>query len=182
MDVARAQAQVRFTYRGGAMGQLVSALVWSASAAAATWGTPGRAMVVLIVGGFFIFPLTTLGLKLLGGPASLPRDNPLGALGMQVAFVVPLCLPIILAVAHHETHWFYPAFMVVVGAHYLPFVFLYGMRMFAVLGFGLVALALGVAHQPTWPMAGAAWLTAAVLLAAAVAGRAIVRRELRAPR
>lgn len=179
MDITTAQHDVRHIYRGGFMGQLVSALVWAASAAAATWSSPRTAILVLVIGGFFIFPLTTLGLTLLGGPASLPRDNPLGALGMQVAFVVPLCLPVILAVAHHETHWFYPAFMVVVGAHYLPFVFLYGMRMFAVLGFGLVALGMAVAHQPAWPMAWAAWLTAAVLVTAAVAGWALVSRELR---
>lgn len=170
MDITTAQHDVRRIYRGGFMGQLVSALVWAASAAAATWSTPRTAILVLVIGGFFIFPLTTLGLRLLGGPWKLPDGHPMAALGMQVAFVVPLCLPVILAVAHHDTNWFYPAFMVVIGAHYLPFVFLYGMRMFAVLGFGLVTLALGAAHRPDLPFAAPAFLTAAVLLVAAVAG------------
>lgn len=179
MDIAIAQQDVRRTFRGGFVGQLVSALVWAASAAAATWSTPRTAMLILIVGGFFIFPVTTLGLRLLGGPWRLPAGHPMTGLAMQVAFVVPLCLPIVLAVAHHNPNWFYPAFMVVVGAHYLPFVFLYGMRMFAVLGFGLVALALAVAHRPAWPMAWAGWLTAGVLVAAAAVGFDSARREVR---
>ena len=34
------------------------------------------------------------------------------------------------AAALYETNWFYPAFMVIIGAHYLPFSHLYGMRLF----------------------------------------------------
>ena len=116
MQVTDAQREVRTVYRGGFMGQLVSGLLWLASAAAATWGTMRTAILVLVVGGFFIFPLTTLGLRLLGGPWKLRSDNPLGALGMQVAFVLPLCLPLVGAVAHHHLPWFYPAFMVLLGA------------------------------------------------------------------
>lgn len=53
--------------------------------------------------------------------------NPLGPLGMQVAFIIPCSYPVIGAAVLHNVNWFYPAFMVIVGAHYLPFVFLYGM-------------------------------------------------------
>lgn len=122
MDVATAQHEVRQVYRGGSVGQLVSGLIWLASAVVATYGTPKRAAIVLIVGGFFIFPLTTLGLRLLGGPGKLSADNPLSALGMQVALVLPLTIPIVIALAVHHVEWFYPAMMVAVGAHYLPFV------------------------------------------------------------
>src|SRR5512134_2485028 len=140
MHVSDAQREVRTVFRGGSVGQLVSGLLWLGSAALATWSTSRNAIGFLVVGGFFIFPLTQLGLKLLGGPASLSRENPLGALGMQVAFTLPLSLPVVGAVAIHHLDWFYPACIVVLGAHYLPFVFLYGMRLFAVLSFGLVSL------------------------------------------
>jgi len=178
MRVEDAQREVRLTFVGGAVGQLVSALVWAASAAFATWGTPRQAITVLVVGGFSIFPLTQLGLRLAGRRSALSRDNPLNGLGMQVAFTLPLGLPVVAAVAVHHLEWFYPAFMVVLGAHYLPFVFLYGMRMFA----GLCAVLVGggtflALHGPD-SFAFPAWVTTLVLLTFSALGLARVSREL----
>lgn len=175
MQVADAQREVRMVYRGGFMGQLVSGVLWLASAAAGSFGTPRAAILILILGGFFIFPLTSLGLRLLGGPWKLSAGNPFNALGMQVAFVLPLCLPLVGAVAVHHLDWFYPAFMVALGAHYLPFVFLYGMPMFAVLSGTLVGLAIVLAHHQGFATGG--WITGGVLLVFAGVGLALVRRE-----
>jgi hypothetical protein len=177
MDVAEAQREVRTVFRGGFMGQLVSGLLWLGSAASATYGSPRAGIVVLVVGGFFIFPATMLGLRLLGGPWKLRPENPFSALGMQVAFVLPLCLPVVAAVAAHHLAWFYPAFMVVLGAHYLPFVFLYGMPMFWALSFSLVGLGVALAHHSDGTFAGPAWITGVLLLAFAVLGLLLVRRE-----
>jgi hypothetical protein len=176
MHVANAQREVRHVYRGGFMGQLVSGLLWLGSAAAATWATPRAAILLLVIGGFFIFPMTTLGLRLLGGPWRLSRDNPLGGLGMQVAFVLPLCLPLVAAAGAHRLEWFYPAFMVLLGAHYVPFVFLYGMPLFAALAGVLIVLGLVLAHH-AGPFGGPAWITGVVLLAFAGLGLLAVRRE-----
>lgn len=177
MDVSEAQRAVRVTFRGGFMGQLVSGLLWAASAGLATWATPRQAILLLVVGGFFIFPLTQLGLRLMGGPAGLPPDNPLGGLGMQVAFVLPLTLPVVGAATLYKTEWFYPAFMIVLGAHYLPFVFLYGMRLFAVLSALLVVLGVAIGLRAQESFAIGAWITAGVLLVFALLGLGAVRRE-----
>ncbi len=90
--VAEAQNDVRRVYVGGSFGQLVSAVVWLAASAAATWGSTGGGMAVLWFGGMLIFPLTTLVLRLTGRPASLERGHPFAALASQVAFTVPLGL------------------------------------------------------------------------------------------
>ena len=58
---------------------------------------------------------------------------------MQVAFTVPLAIPLVLAAVRCNVAWFYPGFMIVVGAHYLPFITLYGRRQFALLAALLVA-------------------------------------------
>ena len=34
---------------------------------------------------------------------------------MQVAFIVPLCIPVVLAASLHKSGWFYPGLMIVVG-------------------------------------------------------------------
>ena len=163
------------------VGQLTSAVLWFASAALATWGSPGAAIIALTAGGFFIFPLTTLGLSAVRNRTRVSKGNPLNGLAMQVAFVLPLSLPVVGAATLYRLEWFYPAFMVVLGAHYLPFVFLYGMRMFAVLCAVLVSAGLALALY-TNSFAAGGWITACVLLAFAVLGGYLVRRESAAER
>jgi len=95
--------------------------------------------------------------------AALRAENPMRFLAMQVAFTVPLCIPLVLWATRHQAAWFYPGFMIVVGAHYLPFVFLYGMPAFAALGGLLVAGGWLLGFQPQGFTAGG-WATGAVLL------------------
>lgn len=175
--VADAQRDMRSAFLGGFMGQTVSALLWLASAALATWGTPRQAIVTLVVGGVLIFPLTQLGLRLMGYAGRAAPGNPLNALGFQVAMVLPLGLPVVGGVAIHHLEWFYPAFMVVLGAHYLPFVFLYGMPMFYGLGGALVGGGVLLALHGPDGFAPGAWVTVALLALAALAGRIQVGRE-----
>jgi hypothetical protein len=61
---------------------------------------------------------------------SLSRENPFNSLAMQVAFVLPLAMLILVPVGLYRLHWFLPALIVLVGAHYLPFASLYGTRVF----------------------------------------------------
>jgi hypothetical protein len=180
VTIAEAQREVRREYYGGLFGQLVSGLLWLVSAAVATWGPPRTAIVTLVVGGFFIFPLTALLLRMSGRRPSLSADNPLGQLGWQVAFVLPLTLPLVAAVALYKFNWFYPAFMIALGAHYLPFAFLYGMRMFIALSAILVGGGVGIALYAGWIFPVGAWLTGATLLLFAFLGASAVRREERA--
>lgn len=178
MTVAEAQRDMRIGLLGGFMGQLVSGLLWLVSAASATWGTQRSAITILVVAGFFIFPLTKLGLKLIGHRARVSPDNPLNGLGMQSAFVLPVSLLVVAAAALYRIEWFYPAFMIVLGAHYLPFVTLYGMRMFYLLAGILVGAGAVLALYARMPFSAGAWLTAAVLLVFAVLGRLSVAGEL----
>jgi len=58
---------------------------------------------------------------MMGRPFALPKDHPMNALGMQIAFALPLNLPLVGAAALYRPNWFYPAIMIVLGSHYLPF-------------------------------------------------------------
>ncbi|MEX2623100.1 MAG: hypothetical protein WD651_05205 [Acidimicrobiia bacterium] len=57
-----------------------------------------------------------------------------------------IAIPVVGAAALYDINWFYPAFMLVMGAHYLPFSHLYGMRIFVPLGavMWLVGLSIGL--------------------------------------
>lgn len=178
MTVTEAQRDMRVGLMGGFMGQLVSAILWLASAALATWSSERAAIALLVIAGFFIFPLTKLGLILIGHRATVSKGNPFNALGMQTAFVLPLCLLVVAAAALYRLEWFYPAFMIVLGAHYLPFVTLYGMKMFYALAGLLVGAGVVLALYVAMPFSTGAWFTAAVLMVFSLLGLARVRPEL----
>ena len=168
MEISDAQQEVRSVYRDGVVGQTVSGLIWLLSAALGTWVSVRAGVIALAVGGMFIFPLTQLTLQIFGGPTTLRNENPLNGLAMQVAFIVPLSIPVIGAAALYNVDWFYPAFMVIVGAHYLPFVFLYGMWEYAVLAGVLIAggVTIGYLLPDTFSIGG--WFGGAVLLLFAI--------------
>lgn len=180
MNIVDAQREMRMRYVGGFYGQLVSGLIWLVSAAMAVWVSPAASILALVIGGFFIFPLTELLLRLSGEKIALSADNLLRMLGMQVAFVLPLSMPLLIPVGLYRLTWFYPGMMILLGAHYLPFAFLYGMRMFWVLGFFLVGAGLLIAMYWADSFSIGAWLTGVVLLAFAGIGRIGALRESRA--
>jgi len=164
MDVSQAQADVRRIYRAGFPGPLVSAVLWAAASAVFTWGSVAGGMATLFFGGMLIFPLNTLLLKILGGPVALSKGHPSAALAMQCAFTVPLGLVIAVALGSYEPVLFFPASLIIVGAHYLVFISLYGMRVYAVLAGALILL--GLSALLVIPELGgiSGWLGAAVFL------------------
>jgi hypothetical protein len=177
MTVEEAQREVRAVFLGGLGGQFVSGALWLLSAALGTWASPRLGILALVVGGMFIFPITQLLLGATGRRASLSPGNPMNQLAMQVAFTIPLCLPLIGAATLHRLNWFYPAFMIVVGAHYLPFTFLYGMKLYAVLCAVLVGggVVIGLYMNDVFSLGG--WFTGAVLLLFDFIAPSVARRK-----
>jgi hypothetical protein len=168
MEISQAQADVRRIYRAGFTGPLVSAVVWAAASAVFTWGSATAGMAVLFFGGMLIFPLSALLLRMLGGPSALPKGHPSASLAMQCAFTVPLGLLVAIALGSYEPDLFFPGALVIVGAHYLVFVSLYGMRAFAVLAGALILLGLSAIFVVPELGATSGWLGAAVFLLFAV--------------
>jgi len=177
MNINDGQKEVRTVYLGAFSGMIVTGIIWLLAAAAGTWRTTGLAVLILIAGGSFIFPLSQLLLKAMGRTATLSKENPFGQLAMQVAFTIPFACPVIIAAYTHNPNWLFPAFLVIVGAHYLPFVFLYGMWQFAILSVLLVALGTGIGWYPPDSFSPGGWAGAAVYLLAAFPFRAIALKK-----
>ena len=161
------------------MGALVSGALWLFSAAVSARLSARTGIIVMVVGGPLIFPVTQALLRATGPRASLSAHNRMGQLATQVALTIPLCFPLVGAAAIYQLNWFYPAMMVVVGMHYLPFVFLYGMPLYAVLCGLLVAggILLGLYATNTFTLGG--WLTGLTLIAFAFPLKRFGARERR---
>ncbi len=181
MDIQDAQREVRSVYIGGFWGQLVSSVIWLVSAMVGTWVTPRASILTVVIGGFFIFPLTQMLLRLSGRRASVSRDNSFHSLGMQVAFVLPFSMLLLVPVGHYDLSLFFPALMVLLGAHYFPFATLYGMRMFLFLGGILIAAGVVIARWFSGTFSLGAWVAGVTLFVFAWIGRSIATGEASAP-
>ncbi|HRJ43689.1 MAG: hypothetical protein KJZ86_27035 [Caldilineaceae bacterium] len=177
MNVRDAQREMRFNFLGGFAGQFASGLIWLSAAASSQWVRPGLGMAVLFFGSMAIFPLTQGLLRLLGRPAKVSAENGLWSLGAQTAFTVPVNFLLVGSATLYRAEWFFPAAAIVVGSHYLPFVTLYGMRLFALLAGLLVVAGAGIAlyGPPVFSLGG--WVTGTILLLFAFVGRQLVLRE-----
>lgn len=175
--ITSSQKEIRTAFLGGFAGQFISGTIWLVSSAISLLVKPYYGMLFLFFGSMFIFPLMQVFLRLLGRPAKVSPENGLWGLGSQVAFIVPICFLLIVPVTLYKEIWFYPAAMIIVGAHYLPFITLYGMKMFAALAgilvIGGVALAL---YSPAIFSLGG-WIAGVILIVFAFIGRSFILRE-----
>jgi hypothetical protein len=144
----------------------------------AVFVSSSAAIAALVFGGFLIFPITELMARFNRAPA-LSKTNELKWLGMQVAFVLPVSMLLLFPVVHYSVYLFYPAMMVLLGAHYIPFVFLYGMRVYAGLAALLVCGGMFIPQYSRQQFSIGAWFTATVLLLFALLARTIVEKEPR---
>ena len=181
MDIQDAQRESRSVFIGGFWGQLVSSVIWLVSAAVGTWVSPKASILAVVTGGFFIFPLTQMMLRLSGRRASLSKENAFQSLGWQVAFVLPFSMFLLVPVGLYNLNLFFPALMILLGAHYLPFATLYGMRMFLFLAGILIATGLVVERYYSGSFSLGAWIGGLTLFVFAWIGRSIATGEASAP-
>ena len=165
MRIDEAQQELRRVYLGGLVGQSVCAVLWLASSAMSVWQSPKAGMLFQVLGGFGIYPATSLILRLLGRPAALSPGNPFRYLAIQIAFAMSLSMWLLVPVVLCRVDWFYPAVMIVVGAHFLPFATLYGMRSFLALAALLVVSGMVVAIRFSSHFSLGGWLGGAIFLA-----------------
>jgi hypothetical protein len=177
--LSNAQKEMRSAFLGGFAGQLVAGSIWVASAAISVFSKPEHGMLFLFLGCMAIFPLTQLVLRIMGRSAKVHSGNGLWALGSQIAFTVPLNFLLVGAVILYRQEWFYPAAMIVVGTHYLPFITLYGMKIYGALAALLVLGGLGLALYGPSIFSLGGWLTGLMLIVVAILSRRITHREER---
>lgn len=143
MTLSEAQADMRRAYFDGATGVVTSATAWLAASVASFASTPKAAIVTLLIGGMFIFPLSVALSKVLGRKGAHAKGNPLAALAMSGTVWMLLAIPVAYGASLYRVEWFFPAMLVTIGGRYLTFATLYGLRIY--LGLGAALSVAGIA-------------------------------------
>lgn len=177
MSLLDSQREMRSAFLGGFAGQLVSGMIWLIASLLSVLLKPNAGMAALFFGSMGIFPLTQLIVRLMGRPGKVSPENGLWKLGSQVAFTVPLNFLLVGAATLYRAEWFFPAAMIVVGSHYLPFITLYGMKLFGILAGLLVVCGAMLALYGPQIFSLGGWFTGVVLIVFAFAGRHLVLKE-----
>lgn len=133
-NLKEAQADMRIGYMNGSIGIIVSGTMWLTSGLVALVDTSAHAIWALLIGGVFIFPVSSVIEKIIGQRGAHSKGNPLGALAMEGTIWMIMCLPLAygLSLLHHE--WFFQGMLIIIGGRYLTFATIYGLRLYWILG------------------------------------------------
>jgi hypothetical protein len=141
MHLGEAQRDMRRAYVNGGVGIFVSGLIWAAAGLVTLYANMVAGMATLFFGGMAIHPLSLLLARGVYRRAKVRSPNPMEMLALQsTAFlIIGLVVAYLVSDAHPE--WFFPIALLTVGARYLLFQTVYGMRLYLILGVTLIALA-----------------------------------------
>ena len=141
MHLGEAQRDMRRAHVNGGAGIFVSGLVWVIAGLVTLNVDIFAGMATLFFGGMTIHPLSVLIARRVYQRGKPRSPNPMEMLALQsTAFLI---LGLVIAYLVSDTHqdWFFPIALLTVGARYLVFQTIYGMRLYLVLGVILIAIA-----------------------------------------
>ena len=170
--------EMRQTYLGATPHTLFTAIIWATAGLLGDFVSKSYAIVFFIVGGTFIFAGGELLRKLMRAPKAVTPGNRLPQFFTLLAFTVPLSYPLIYLITRSNIDHFFASFMVLIGAHYLPFVYGYGMKTFGVLSVLLVGLGTYFGMFSVVSFSKPAYFTAGLLLIFAAIHYHHVKKEI----
>ena len=133
-DIEQSQLEMSKNHTHGAIGALVSGVMWLLSGLTAYEYSPKQAVWVLLIGGAFIHPISTVLNKIMGTGGPQSKTNALGKLAMEGTVFMLMCIPLAYGLSMQRTEWFFQAMLMIIGGRYLTFHTLFGNRSFWLLG------------------------------------------------
>lgn len=131
--------EFRQIYLGAAPHSLTVGTLWIISGIISNYTSTIFAVLFFFFATAINFPIGELLRKLMKTQNKISKDNNLDKLFTWLSITIPLSIPLVFMACQYNINWFFPAFAVLVGAHYFPFVWAYQMPTFAVLG-GLIVI------------------------------------------
>ncbi len=140
MNLNAAQHEMRRAYVNGGIGVLVSGIVWVIAGLAALNISFQLGMAVLFFGGMAIHPVALLIERMAFKREKIAAPNPLEMLALQTTPILFVGLFAGFIISKDNPGWFFSVTLLAVGARYLVFQTIYGLRHYVVLGFALLAI------------------------------------------
>lgn len=171
--------EFRQTYLGAAPHSLVVGTLWVISGIVSNYTSTMFTILFFFFATAINFPIGELVRKLMKVPGKMSKDNNLAKLFPLLSLTIPLSIPMVFMACQYNINWFFPAFAILVGAHYLPFVWAYQMPTFAILGVLIVASGsfIGYYYQQSFDLA--AYTTGSLIILFGIIHFIIVKREIR---
>jgi hypothetical protein len=129
--------EIRHSYQGGFSILLVEGLIWVLAAIFWNFVSFKIGILIIIIGGTFFYPLGQL-LQLILKRPKIRKENPLNLLFTLIGLIIPFSFPLIFLLTKENVELFFPALTIIIGAHYLPFVYAYKLNTYWVLASLLV--------------------------------------------
>lgn len=152
MTIKEAQNDMRLAYLDGGPGVLISGAVWLVAAATTLYFDAYSSLLALFFGGMLIHPLGILLTKGFKRSGKHQKGNPLAMLAIESTVLLFVGLFMSYCVFQIRPDWFFPIMLLIIGARYLLFQSLYGMKIYWILGAVLImagAFCL-IANQPVY--------------------------------
>ena len=140
MHLRDAQRDMRRAYVNGGVGIFVSGLVWVIAGTVTSYVDLFSGMATLFFGGMLIHPLSLFLARRVFHRGRARALNPMEMLALQSTAFLIIGLAIAYLVSGTYGDWFFAIALAVVGARYLVFQTVYGMRLYVMLGLVLIAI------------------------------------------
>jgi hypothetical protein len=133
--------EFRLTYMAAAPHSFYTGIAWITSAVLSETVSKGSAILFFILSLSMTFPVGEWFRKFFQPVNFISDSNRLGQLFMLSAFTIPACYPLVYFLCKANLNYFFPAFSILVGAHYLIFVYAYGRKIFLLLAIAMIGQA-----------------------------------------
>lgn len=136
-----AQQDMKKAYANGALGVLISGMIWLSSAIVVYYLSESQAIWYLLIGGVLIYPLSIIINKIFGLKGKHKPGNPLAKTALEGTVFMLMCIPLAYELSLQYNEWFFQAMLMIIGGRYLTFESIYGNKMYWILGGTLGAFA-----------------------------------------
>lgn len=169
----------RQTYMGAAPHSIVVGLLWIISGVISNYTSTTIAILFFFFATAINFPIGELFRKLFKVQNKMSKENKLDKLFPLLSMTIPLSIPLVYMAVQHNINWFFSAFSVLIGAHYLPFVWAYKMPTFAVLGVLIVLSGSYIAYFYPDSFDLAAYTTGGLIVLFGIIHLILVKKEIK---
>ncbi len=173
--------EIRHSYLGGFSILMLEGFFWILAGIIGNLGSYNIGILIIIISGIFFYPLGQLFQVILRRP-KISKENTLNALFTQISLIIPFSLPIVLMVTLGNINLFFPALTIVVGAHYLPFIYAYNLKTYWTLSILLVIGGSLFGFILTEYFDYCAYYTGSLLIIFAIVNRYLVKKEINIPK